>query len=166
MQSKVLCKQKLLINFTRFLSVFSKTKLLIVILLATFLNVSAKGYPPVEIRGRILNKDGNPLQGVSVLIAGTKNGTTTNNDGRFSINVSDRNAVLEFSNVGFQTKTVSVSNQTEINITLEETTAGLEDVVVVGYGTQKKKDLTGAVVLFQEIACKVMCYFYRSGTAR
>ncbi len=49
---------------------------------------------------------------------------------RFSINASDRNAVLEFSNVGFQTKTVSVSNQTEINITLEETTAGLEDVVV------------------------------------
>ncbi|MEJ7682796.1 MAG: TonB-dependent receptor plug domain-containing protein [Segetibacter sp.] len=146
MQSNVLRKQKLLTDFISFLSVFSKTKLIIVILLTTFLQAGAKGFPPVEIRGRIVNKEGNPLQGVSVLIAGTKNGTTTNNDGRFIINVSDnKNAVLEFSNVGFQGKTVRVSNQTEINITLEETTAGLEDVVVVGYGTQKKKDLTGAV---------------------
>jgi TonB-linked SusC/RagA family outer membrane protein len=102
--------------------------------------------PPVEIRGRVVDKGGNPLQGASVLVAGTKNGTTTNSDGRFTLSVPNgKNIILEISSVGYQTKMVNVDNQGEINVTLEENVAGLNDVVVVGYGTQKKANLTGAV---------------------
>lgn len=108
-------------------------------------NVSALS-PPVEIKGRVLNKAGSPLDGVSIVIAGTKNGTTTNADGRFAISVpSGENVVLEVSSVGFQTQTVRVGRQKEINITLEDVSAGLDQVVVVGYGTKRKRDLTGAV---------------------
>lgn len=102
--------------------------------------------PPIELHGRVVNQQGEPLQNVSVLIAGTKNGTTTNNDGRFTLNATDnKNITLEISSVGYQTKRVSVGKQTEINIILETDISALSDVVVVGYGTQKKSDLTGAI---------------------
>lgn len=102
--------------------------------------------PPVVISGRVVNSDGNPLQGVSVMVAGTKNGATTNSDGRFTLTVPDNsNVVLEVSSVGFLSKTVNVGSQTDITITLEDAVTGLSDVVVVGYGTQKKSDLTGSI---------------------
>ena len=100
----------------------------------------------IPIKGRIVNKAGEPLQGVSVLVAGTQNGTTTNGDGRFTLSIPEGgNVILEISSVGYQTKTVSVGNQTELNITLDENISGLSDVVVIGYGTTSKKDLTGSV---------------------
>ncbi len=121
-------------------------KLTILLLLFSTFQVSAHAFPPPhEVRGRVVNPEGNPLPGVSVLIAGTKKGSTTNSDGRFSITVSNDNAVLEFSSVGLASQTVNVGNQTEINVTMERTTAGLDEVVVVGYGTRRKSDLTGAV---------------------
>jgi TonB-linked SusC/RagA family outer membrane protein len=102
--------------------------------------------PPFEIKGRVVSKDGKPLAGVSVIIVGTKNGTTTNNDGGFTLTTSDnKNIVLEISSVGFQTERVNVGKKTEINVVLETAVTGLNDVVVVGYGTQKRKDLTGAI---------------------
>lgn len=102
--------------------------------------------PPVEIRGRVTNQQGEPLQNVTVIIAGTKIGTTTNSDGRFSITAPDnKNIVLEISSVGYQPKRVNAGGQTEINVTLDLEVAGLSDIVVVGYGTQKKANLTGAV---------------------
>lgn len=102
--------------------------------------------PPIEIHGRVVNQQGQPLQNVSVLITGTQTGTTTNSEGRFSLTApDDKNVALEISSVGYQTKRVSVGKQTEVNIVLELDVAGLSDVVVVGYGTQKKSDLTGAV---------------------
>lgn len=102
--------------------------------------------PPINISGKVTDNKGEPLQGVSVLISGTKKGTTTNNDGQFVLPVSNaENIVLQISSVGYQPKTVNVSKQTEINITLDEATAGLNDVVVVGYQTQRKADLTGAI---------------------
>jgi TonB-linked SusC/RagA family outer membrane protein len=102
--------------------------------------------PPVKIRGKVADKDGKPLQGASVLVAGTQNGTTTDSDGRFTLSVSDgQSVVLEISNVGYQTKNVNLGSQSEINVILEENVTGLNDVVVVGYGTQKKANLTGAV---------------------
>ena len=101
---------------------------------------------PIEIHGRVVNQKGEPLQNVSVLIAGTKIGTATNSDGRFTLTTSDNNNIfLEISSVGYQTKKVSVGKQTEINVTLEQDIAGLNSIVVVGYGTQKKIDVTGAV---------------------
>ncbi len=133
---KGLLKTLLLMNFTA------------VFLCGICLNANAKEFspPPINISGKVTNDKGEPLEGVSVTISGTKKGTTTNSDGRFVLNVSNaENIVLEVSNVGFQKKTVSVGNQTEINITLEKVVVGLDEVVVVGYGTQKKVNLTGAV---------------------
>jgi TonB-linked SusC/RagA family outer membrane protein len=105
-----------------------------------------KSNPPVEIKGRVLNRAGHPLEGVSVVIAGTKKGTTTNSDGRFTLTViTGKDVVLEISNVGFQTKTVNAGKQSDISITLEEDITGLSSVVVVGYGTQKKTSLTAAI---------------------
>jgi TonB-dependent starch-binding outer membrane protein SusC len=103
--------------------------------------------PPVQIHGRVTNQKGEPLSGVSVLVSGTKNGTTTSTDGRFTLSTADnKNIVLEISSVGYQTKTVKVGKQqTEINVTLEENAAGLSNVVVVGYGTQSRLSITGAV---------------------
>jgi TonB-linked SusC/RagA family outer membrane protein len=102
--------------------------------------------PPIGIYGRVVNSKGEPLQNVSIIISGTKIGTTTDNDGRFTLTVPDnKNIVLEISSVGFQTKTLRIRKQTEINVTLVEEVSGLNEVVVIGYGTAKKKDVTGAV---------------------
>jgi TonB-linked SusC/RagA family outer membrane protein len=108
--------------------------------------IEAPQAPPVVIHGRVVNQKGEPLQNVSVLIAGTKIGTTTDNDGRFSLTAPDnRNIALEISSVGFKTQRLKIEKQTQVNITLEEDVAGLSDVVVIGYGTARKRDLTGSV---------------------
>ncbi len=102
--------------------------------------------PPVQITGRVTNQSGEPLPNVSVFIVGSKTGATTDVDGRFSIMAQDnKKIVLEFSSVGYTTQRVNVGNQTTINVVLDLEVAGLSDVVVVGYGTQKKVNLTGAV---------------------
>ncbi|MEO5999759.1 MAG: TonB-dependent receptor [Chitinophagaceae bacterium] len=103
--------------------------------------------PPITISGKVINSKGEPIQGVSILVSGTKEGTTTKSDGRFQLTVitTGKNIVLEVSSVGFQPKTITVGNQTEINITLDNVVEGLDDVVVVGYGTQRQRDLTGSV---------------------
>src|SRR6476659_939487 len=76
--------------------------------------------PPVEIHGRVSNQNGEPLQNVSIVIAGTRIGTTTDRDGRFTITAPDNNSVLEISSIGFRTKKVSLRNSTTINVQLEE----------------------------------------------
>ncbi len=91
--------------------------------------------------------DGAPLPGVNVIVKGTTNGTQTDFDGNYSIKVAE-NAVLQFSYVGFKTKEKKVvrgGNSLTINILLKDDTEALEEVVVVGYGTQKKANLTGSV---------------------
>lgn len=100
--------------------------------------------PPIEIGGTVVNKNGQPLQGVSVLIEGTKIGTTTNNDGRFKLTApNDRNIILDISSVGFQTKRVNVGKQTEINVVLETAVADLSEVVVTALGIKREaKSLT------------------------
>ncbi len=101
--------------------------------------------PPVTITGRITNQKDEPLSGASITEKGTKNNTLTGEDGSFTIAVSRPNAVLVISYVGYKSVETSVGNQTVIRISLEQATASLNDVVVVGYGTQKRKDLTGSV---------------------
>jgi TonB-linked SusC/RagA family outer membrane protein len=100
----------------------------------------------VNITGKVTNDKGEPLSGVSVTVAGAKTGTTTNNEGRFVLNVSNtQNVILEITYVGYEKKTVNAGNQTDINIVLVKVMQSLDDVVVVGFGTQKKINLTGAV---------------------
>ncbi|MFD2835497.1 SusC/RagA family TonB-linked outer membrane protein [Christiangramia antarctica] len=85
-----------------------------------------------------------PLPGVNVIEQGTSNGVTTNMNGEYSIEVAP-DAVLVFSFVGFENREIEVNNQTTINVMMVDNLEALEDVVVIGYGTQKKSDLTGSV---------------------
>jgi TonB-linked SusC/RagA family outer membrane protein len=86
-----------------------------------------------------------PLSGVSVELKGTTTGTATDRDGNYSLNLPSATGTLIFSFVGYASKEVAVSNKTVINIQLSAATTNLNEVVVVGYGTQRRKDLTGAV---------------------
>lgn len=97
------------------------------------------------ITGTVVDSGGQPLPGANILEKGTTNGTQTDFDGNFSLAISDLNAVLVVSYIGFATKEVPVDGQTNLAITLEESAAGLDEVVVVGYGTQKKGNVSGAV---------------------
>jgi hypothetical protein len=85
------------------------------------------------------------LPGVTVLIKGTTNGTITNFDGNYTLTNVPANATLVYTFVGMKTQEVVVGSQTSINITLTEENIGLDEVVVVGYGTQKRKEVTSAV---------------------
>ena len=97
------------------------------------------------ITGTITDKEGTPLPGANILEKGTTNGTQADFDGNFSIELSGEDSILVISYIGFSTKEVSVNGQTNISVSLEESAAGLDEVVVVGYGTQKKINLTGSV---------------------
>lgn len=90
-------------------------------------------------------EDGEPLIGVTILIKNTNQGTVTDIDGSYSITVEDGDAVLVFSYTGYTTQEIAVGNQTTIDVELATDVQALEEVVVVGYGTQKKANLTGAV---------------------
>ncbi len=87
-----------------------------------------------------------PLPGASVLVKGTTNGTQTDFDGNYTIDAPS-NATLVISYIGFKTMEVAIDNQTTISVTLQEDASKLDEVVVTGYGTQAKKDLTGAVTV-------------------
>jgi TonB-dependent starch-binding outer membrane protein SusC len=97
------------------------------------------------IKGRVADAAGNPLPGVNVVEKGTINGAVTSSDGMFAITVSSAKSVLTFSFVGYITQDVTVGDQVTINVTLAETVTGLEEVVVIGYGTQRKEAVTGSV---------------------
>jgi TonB-dependent starch-binding outer membrane protein SusC len=100
----------------------------------------------LQVTGRVLGPDGLSLPGVTVLVKGTTTGTVTNIDGVYNLTVPNANSVLSFSFVGYTTQEVAVGNQREINITLQPDLLRLDEVVVVGYGTMRKSDLTGSVM--------------------
>ena len=89
--------------------------------------------------------DGSPLIGVSVIVEGTTTGTTTDIDGSYRIEVPDANAVLTFSYIGYKSQKVTVGSQLSIDILLAADIQALEEVVVVGYGNQKRANVTGAI---------------------
>ena len=101
---------------------------------------------PVQgpITGKVTNAQGEPLAGISVMVKGTKRGVTTDADGSFSINATP-GAILVFSYVGYNPRELRVGEGSVVNVSLEENNSSLNQVVVVGYGTQKRKDLTGSV---------------------
>jgi len=98
-----------------------------------------------RISGVITNQKGEALSGVTVIVKGTKLATTTDDSGKFSLLIPAGEATLEVSYVGFQKQSVNTRNKTAFNIVLNEASGLLNDVVVVGYTTQKRKDLTGAL---------------------
>ncbi|MFD1816605.1 TonB-linked outer membrane protein, SusC/RagA family [Pseudarcicella hirudinis] len=97
------------------------------------------------VKGKVLDDKGESVPGVSVKLKGTSVGTVTDVNGEFSINAPDNKGVLVFSHIGFITKEVAINNKTVFEVTLETNNKELGEVVVVGYGTQEKKDVTGAV---------------------
>ena len=98
-----------------------------------------------QINGVVSDNLGEALPGVSITVKGTSEGMITSVDGKYSLQVNSANDVLVFSYIGYEAQNLKVGNQSVINVTLSESTASLEEVVVVGYGTQKKSQLTGAI---------------------
>lgn len=105
------------------------------------------------IKGRVTDSSGVAIDGVSVTVKGTSKGTVTNKNGEYQVNV-EKGDVLQFSYVGYEDQEVLVDNQSEINIRLIPKESSLVDIVVVGYGTQKKRDVTGAVSSVNEQSLK------------
>ncbi len=99
----------------------------------------------IDITGSVIDESNNPIQGVSVMVDGTNEGTTTDSNGKFRMSVPDHTATIVFSAVGFNVLKVKVNAQTVINVTLTTQNVVMEDIVFVGYGSQKKKNLTGAI---------------------
>ncbi len=102
----------------------------------------------IEVSGIVMDKSGMPLPGANIIEEGTTNGTLTDFNGKFSILVTDKNALLQISYISFKTITISINDESDINnisITLEENSESLDEIVIVGYGKKKKSHLTGAV---------------------
>ena len=117
------------------------------LLLFFLTTIQVSGKVPFQqnfIHGHVTDSSGRALSGVSVLVRGTKRGAATNPTGEYKIQ-ANRGESLEFSYVGYQTQTITVGDNEEIDITLIPAAAALNDVVVIGYGTQKKADLTGSI---------------------
>src|SRR5687768_5299334 len=107
--------------------------------------VSTTTMQQLQVTGVVNEDSGQPLPGVNVVEKGTNNGTTTDATGRFSLNVQNQNSVLVFSFIGYATQEVTVGSQTTFDVNLAADVKALQEVVVVGYGTQEKVNLTGAV---------------------
>lgn len=109
------------------------------------LSFASMAWAQTTVTGTVTDNQNSPLPGASVVEKGTVNGTTTDFDGNFTIEVGDINGVLEISYLGYTTSDIPLNGQTNINAQLDEDATQLDDVVVVGYGTQKKSDVTGSI---------------------
>lgn len=98
----------------------------------------------LTVSGTVSDADG-PLPGVNIVVKGTTNGTQTDFDGNYSVSVENENAVLVFSYIGYKTQEIVVGNRPSLNVVLEADIAGLDEVVVVGYTTRKRGEVTGSI---------------------
>ena len=120
-----------------------KTKLTFIVMLLCSITIFAQD--SFTLKGKVVSSvDNFPIPGVNVIIQGTSTGTSTDFDGNYQIQVTQGD-VLQFSYLGFQTKNITVTNQTVLNVTMIEDASELDEVVVIGYGTQKKSHLTGSI---------------------
>ncbi|RLD81367.1 MAG: SusC/RagA family protein, partial [Bacteroidetes bacterium] len=101
----------------------------------------------INISGSVTDTEGNSIPGVNVSEAGTSNGTVTDLEGNFSISVTDENAVLNFSFIGYVSQSITVGSKTTIDVVLKEDTETLDEIVITGYTAERKSDLTGAVAI-------------------
>ena len=116
------------------------------ILLTSFVCAQAQ----TEVKGTVCDAQKQGMPGVSVLVEGSSSGVMTDIDGKYTIKVSDPKSVLVFSFIGYTSQQIKVDNKKVINVVLEENSVELTDVVVIGYGTVKKKDLTGSIATVNE----------------
>ncbi len=115
------------------------------LMLILFLGITSVTWAQTLVTGTVTDDQDSPLPGATVLEKGTANGTTTDFDGNFTISVTNQNAVLVVSYLGYTTTELPLNGQTTVTLQLTEDATQLEDVVVVGYGTQKKSDVTGSI---------------------
>lgn len=115
------------------------------ILCMLFMSATTMFAQKISVSGTVADSNGEPLPGVNILEQGTNNGTITDMDGNFSFNVSDANATISVSFIGYATKDVKVKGKTNLRIVLSEDTEIIDEVVVVGYATQKKATVAAAV---------------------
>ena len=108
----------------------------------------------LKVSGKVTDTSDMPVPGVSIVVKGTSLGVITDANGGYSLSNVPANATLVFSFVGMKTQEIMVAGQSNINVIMEEETIGIEEVVAIGYGTVKKKDLTGAVAQVSPIAYK------------
>jgi len=114
------------------------------VLLALLL-LGVQAFAQTAVSGRVTDQSGEPLVGVNVLVKGTTNGTMTDYDGNWSLNNLKQGAVLVFSSIGYASEEITVGSQRTINVQLKDDSAFLDEVVVIGYGTARKKDVSGAI---------------------
>jgi TonB-dependent starch-binding outer membrane protein SusC len=130
---------------TKFYSPLKSMLLLGVFLLSTFLTFAQDR----RVTGNVTGSDGGTIPGASIKIKGTNSGTTTNGTGDFALNVKSANDVLVVSSVGYKTLEVSVGTRSVVNISLQSDVSALDEVVVTGYQTLRKRDITGAVTIIE-----------------
>lgn len=118
-----------------------RTKLFMVVVLLTNLQLFAQN---ITVTGSVTDADGVPIVGANILVVGTTNGTQTDFDGNYSITAAS-NAVLQFSYIGFATQSAAIAGNSVINITMQEDRSQLDEVVVIGYGSQRKSTVTGSI---------------------
>lgn len=117
--------------------------------LVVFLLMSFTTFAQIGIQGTVSDPDGIPIAGASVIVKNSSNGVVTDFDGKFQLDVASTNAVLTVSYIGFETYEIAVGTQTSFNVVLKENLQELDEVVVIGYGTQKRADVTSAVSTVQ-----------------
>ncbi len=117
----------------------------IILLFSLFLSFSALFAQQKSVTGRVTDENNDPIPGANVVIKGTTVGIITDNDGNYKIQVSETGKILTFSFIGFEPQDVNVANKSTADVQLKLTSIGLEEVVAVGYGTQKKVNLTGSI---------------------
>ena len=123
-----------------------KKKFTILFVLALFTLMYSSGYAQEKVvKGKITDATGFPLPGANVIIKGTKKGTSTDTDGKYSISVSP-GSILVISFTGSKSQEITVGGSSVYDVMLKDESSALDEVVVVGYGTKKKKDLTGSIV--------------------
>jgi TonB-dependent starch-binding outer membrane protein SusC len=106
---------------------------------------SATTFAQITVKGTVKDKDALPVPGTNITVKGTTTAISTDFDGKFSIQVPNKNSQLLFSFIGFTSKTIDVGDRTSIEVVLEQAGNNLDEVVVVGYGTMKKKDVTTSI---------------------
>lgn len=116
-------------------------------LFSLFLFLTSAAVSAQTVTGTVTESNGDPLPGGSVVVKGSTAGTVTDLDGNFSIRVPDLNATLIFSFVGYETMEIPLAGRDRVDVQMQLATSELEDVVVIGYGTVRKEDLTGAVAV-------------------
>ncbi|GAB3180578.1 SusC/RagA family TonB-linked outer membrane protein [Telluribacter humicola] len=133
---------------------FGPKLLAFIIMIMAGVLVNSVAWAQATVTGKVLDEAGQPLPGVNVVEKGTSSGTTTTASGEYSIRVTTPQPVLVFSFVGYQPQEIAVNNQAVISPTLALDNRMLNEVVVVGYGTQQKKDLTGSIASADLVAFK------------